>query len=237
MDLRTEIALAQSEGYDRDALYAALLASTLYVRTPTSTFGVSQPDTGRLALPAFLEEAEAISFWAVATPEQQPTIVSMGFPAIAEAGRSVGALVIDPMAGGLLLDRAELTHLAAGEMPGAFTAWLRSLDRLARQSSEVITQLRGSHVHVITGRGADGEQRVYLLEKSEDGTQAVACFSSPATLAQFADVRRLFEGHHDYAVGLVTGAQVMRMASGLGAYILIDPESPWETQVEPTLPS
>jgi hypothetical protein len=161
-------------------------------------------------------------------------IAAVPFAALAAAARPVGSVVLDPAGDGVLLDRAELAQLAVGEIPGEFTAWLREMGRLARTATDTLGRLRRAQVHVITG-GQGDEQRLYLLEKSEDGTMAVPCFSAAATLAQFAEVRGLFGGHHDYAIALVSGEHCLRVAAGLGAYVLLDPESPWETQLEPSL--
>lgn len=238
MDLRAELqAAAQRAGGDSRPLYAALLASQLYVRTPLERqYVVSQPETGRRALPAFLTAEEGRAFWQQVAPGQAVELAFVDFPVLAAEARRVGGLLVDPAGTGLLLDRSELTLLAAGEIPGEFASWLQGWGRLSHQPAEVLARLRRSHVHVLTSRAAgESEPRIYLLEKSEDGTLAVPCFSSPETLAQFAQVRRLSEGGSGYAVALVEGEYCLRAASGLGAYLLVDPESPWEVQLEPTL--
>jgi hypothetical protein len=218
-------------------LYAALLASRLYVRAPLERlYAVTQPDNGRRALPAFLSEAEGRAFWGQVAPGHPVALAAVDFPQLAAEARKAGALLVDPAGAGLLLDRAELTLLAVGEIPGEFAAWLRGWGRLNHRPAEVLARLRRTYVHVLTGRARGQESpRIYLLEKSEDGTLAVPCFSSPETLAQFAQVRRFFEGDSGYAVALVDGEYCLRAASGLGAYVLVDPESPWEVQLEPAL--
>lgn len=238
MDLRAELeALAQHPGRDRRQCYAALLGSSVYVRAPGPRLHlVTNPETGRRAVPAFLSTDEARAFWAQVTPGAPVALEEITFVALAGQARELGDVVIDPAEVNLVLTRAEVMQLAAGEIPGEFAAWMRQLDRLGRRPEEVMSRLRRAYVHVITGKGSGDEQRLYLLEKSEDGTLAVPCFTSRETLTQFAEVRRLFEGYHDHAVALVEGAHCLRVASGMGAYILVDPESPWETQVEPSLP-
>lgn len=240
LDLRAELqAAAQPPGGDSRRLYAALLASQLYVRAPLARrYAVSQPDTGRRALPAFLTAGEGASFWSQVAPGQPVALEPVDFPALAAEARQVGGLLVDPAGFALLLDRSELMQLAAGEIPGEFAAWLRGWGRLKQQPAEVLSRLRRTYVHVLTGRArgeGDSAPRIYLLEKSEDGTVAVPCFTTPETLAQFAQVRRLFEGDAGYAVALVDGEYVLRAANGLGAYLLIDPESPWETQLAPMM--
>lgn len=237
MDLRAELtAVAQDPERSRRTAYAELLTVTLHVRGPQLLrYAVTDPGTGRRALPAFLNKEDAGRFWALAAPGAVVTLEAIGLRALAGEARQVGALVIDPAEINLVLDRAELLPLSAGQIPGRFAVWLQELGRLGRSAAEVIAQLRHAHVHVITGKAPDGDSQFYLLEKSEDGTQAVPCFSSVQSLTQFAEVRRLFEGHHDYAVALVDGAYCLQAAAGMGAYVLIDPESPWETQLEPTL--
>ena len=215
----------------------ALLASQVFVRAPMERlFAVTQPDSGRRAVPAFRAEADGQAFWSRVAPGQPLELVAVDLPLLAAEAKRVGGLLVDPDGEALLLDRADLTMLAAGEVPGEFAAWLRGWGRLVHQPGEVLARLRRTHVHVITGRGpGDEAPRIYLLEKSEDGTLAVPCFSSPETLAQFAQVRRLFEGQGGYAVALVDGPYCLRAAAGLGAYVIVDPESPWEIQLEPTL--
>lgn len=221
---------------ERRPLYTALLAATVFVRAPLAAgYALTRPDTGQRAVPAFLSADEARSFWLQVAPGHAIEVEAVPFVDMAAQSRKVGGAVLDPGGAGLLLDRAEVTQLASAEVPGDLSVWLSDLGRLGRRPAEVMERLKRAHVHVITGRGPNQESRLYLLEKSDDGTLAVACFSSPETLAQFAEVRRLFEGHHDYAVALVDGEYCLRAAAGLGAYILIDPESPWETQLEPTL--
>jgi hypothetical protein len=237
MDLRAELAaVAQDPERSRRTAYAELLIATLHVRGPQPLhYAVTDPGTGRRALPAFLTAEEASRFWATAAPGAVVNLEAIGLSALAGEARQVGALVIDPMGINLVLDRSELMPLALGQIPGQFAVWLQELGRLGRSDTEVIAQLRHAHVHVITGKTSGGDPQFYLLEKSEDGTQAVPCFSSVQSLTQFAEVRRLFEGHHDYAVALVDGAYCLQAAAGMGAYVLIDPESPWEKQLEPTL--
>jgi hypothetical protein len=206
------------------------------VRAPVDRYALTQPDTGLRAVPAFVTATGAEEFWAEAAPGRPVTgIAAMPFVALAAAARMVGSVVLEPAGDGVLLDRADLAQLALGELPGEFAAWLREMGRLGRTATESLSRLRRTQVHVITGKGAGDEQRLYLLEKSEDGTIAVPCFSAAETLAQFAQVRGLFDGHHDYAVAMVSGEHCLRVAAGLGAYVLVDPESPWETQLEPTL--
>lgn len=238
MDLRAHLqAAARHTGGDSRPLYASLLASRLFIRAPLERlYAVTQPDTGRRALPAFVADEEAQAFWQQAAPGQPIETAAVDFPALAGEARKVGGLLVDPAGIGMLLDRAELTLLAKGEIPGEFAAWLRGWGRLNHQPADVLARLRRTCVHVITGRNqGESAPRIYLLEKSEDGTMAVPCFTSPETLAQFAQVRRLFEGTTSYAVALVDGEYCLRAASGLGAYVLVDPESPWEVQLEPTL--
>ncbi len=237
MDLRAELdAVAQEPERDRRALYRALLTAQLYVRAPAAAmYAVAQPETGLRSVPAFLTADEAIWFWSMVIKGKDHEAEPTSLRELATGAARVGGLVLDPAGAAVVVDRADLLQLAAGEVPGELTAWLRDLGRLGREPSEIIGRLRRSHVHVITGKGPDQEPRLYLLERSEDGTLAVPCFSSRETLLQFVQVRRLFEGHHDDAVSLVDGAYCLRAASGMGAYVLIDPESPWETQLEPTL--
>jgi hypothetical protein len=234
MELRGLLKAAAEPGRDRRQVYAALLAADLYVRAPARTpLAVLQPDTGRRAVPAFLQQDEAERFWAQATAEPIP-VERAPLVELARAALPVGSLVIDPGGIDFLLNRAELMHLSRAEIPGEFAAYLRDLGRLSRRPAEVAGRLRRTLVHVIAGPGPDGQPRLYLLEKSDDGTLAVPCFSSAESLAQFAEVRRLFEGHHNLSVAMVEGGHVLQVASGMGAYVLIDPESPWETQLEPT---
>jgi hypothetical protein len=226
MDLREALVAGGEE------LYRQLLAATVWVRRPGEAgyHTVSRPDTGLRAVPAFVTEEEARAGWGA---EAEP----MAFVALAAAvARPVGAVVLDPLGSGVVLGRSELTFLANAEMPGAFSAWLREPGRLGRAPSAVVARLRRTHVHVITSRGGEGaEPQLFLLEKSQDGTLAVPCFAAPESLAQFAEVRRLPGDGTDRAIGLLPGEQVLRVAAAMGAYVLIDPESPWETQVEPTL--
>lgn len=238
MDLRAALQAAGSEsGGEKRPLYAALLASRLFVRAPLERrYAVTQPQTGQRAVPAFLTAGEGEAFWHQVAPGLPVDLVEVDFPALAAEARQVGGLLVDPGETALLLDRGELTLLAAGEIPGEFAAWLRGWGRLGHEPTEVLSRLRRTYVHVITGRDRGEESpRIYLLEKSEDGTMAVPCFSSAETLAQFGQVRRLFEGDASYAVALVDGEYCLRVAAGLGAYLLVDPESPWEVQIEPTL--
>jgi hypothetical protein len=237
MDLQAEVAaVAADPERSRQPLYRLLLAATVHVREPVDRYALTQPDTGVRAVPAFATAAEAESFWAQAVPGRPVQgIAAVSFIALAAAARPVGGVVLDPAGDGVLLDRAELAQLAVGEIPGEFAAWLREMGRLARTATDTLGRLRRAQVHVITGKGQGDEQRLYLLEKSEDATMAVPCFSDAASLAQFAQVRGLFEGHHDYAIALVSGEHCLRVAAGLGAYVLVDPESPWETQLEPSL--
>lgn|GEM_PF-3933994 len=237
MSLRAELRLVgQGEAGDRRKLYGELLAATLYVRAPLERrWVVTQPGSDRRALPVFLTPEEGEAYWSALRPGELVRMAALPFMALAEEGRQVGGLLVDPEGASLLLERSELTHLAAGEIPGEFTAWLRGWGRLQDRTPEVMARLRRGHVYVISGRNGEG-QRLYLLERSDDGSMAVPCFSSAETLAQFAEVRRLFaEGGRGYAVALVEGEYCLRAASGLGAYLLLDPESPWELQIEPTL--
>lgn len=237
MDLRTLLARAVADsGRDRRSLYEALLASTLWARGPEiGRWLVSNPENGQRALPLFLTEADADGFWAQAAPGSDGHAESTTLKEAAAAARRAGALVIDPMDAGFMIERVDLVPLAAGEVPGAFAAWLQEPDRLQRQPEDVSAGLGQAHLFVLAGRSeGEGEApRLYLLTKSEDGTVAVPCFSSPATLSQFADVRRLDPLGEGYAVALYPGAECLRIAAGLGAYLIVDPESPWETQIEP----
>lgn len=239
MELRALLeAAAEDPAGDRQSLYAALLASPLHVRVPAATpFTVTNPQTGQSAVPAFLTAMEAEAFWREAVPGSNIAVEAISLQRLAGAVLTKGGLVIDPTGASLLIGRAELITLAAGEVPGEFAAWMREPARLGRQPAEVSERLRRSQVHVLVGKGEVGEApRLYLLEKSEDGTLAVPCFSSPETLAQFAQVRRLFDGGETgYAAGIVSGDHCLQVAAGLGAYVLIDPEAPWETQLEPPL--
>jgi hypothetical protein len=237
MDLREELAAAAEDAArPRQPLYRALLAAEVWAAGPgVDAYALTQPETGRRAVPAFLTEEAARTFWAGAAPGRAVPLAQMRFAELAANARTVGAVVLDPAGAGVLLDRAELAQLAAEEVPGEFGDWLRAPDRLGRASAEVLARLRRAHVQVITGKAGDEEQRLYMLEKSEDGTLAVACFSSPETLAQFAEIRRLSQKDAGYGVALVTGEHCTRVAAGMGAYVLLDPESPWETQLEPTL--
>jgi hypothetical protein len=236
MDLRAELAQV-AEGRERRTLYPALLAATVYVRQPAhAPAALTRPDTGERAVPAFVTAADAARFWAEVSGGRPVAVEPVAFAALAAAARGVGRVVLDPAGAGVVLDRAELGALAVGEVPGELTDWLRQVGRLGRSSAEVTARLRKVHVHVLTTRNEPGQEpRLYLLEKSEDGTLAVPCFSSAQTLAQFAQVRRLAEQGGQQAVALVTGEHCLRVAAGMGAYVLFDPESPWETQIEPPL--
>lgn len=237
MDLRALLAAAADEGADRRTAFRHLLDSVLWVRRPAEgLLAVTSPETGQRAIPAFLAEQDARRFWQSLGAAPDMIAEPIAFRELAGAARGVGAVVLDPEGAGLLVTRSELLPLAAGTVPGEFGAWLSELGRLGRSPGEVEARLRRNHVHVIASKGAQGsEPRLYLLEKSQDGTMAVPCFSTAATLAQFVQVRRLFEGEHGYAVAMLTGEQCLSIASALGAYVLIDPESPWETQLEPKL--
>lgn len=237
MDLRAELARAAESG-NRRPLYPALLAATVYVRQPAGEPALlTRPDTGERALPAFVTAEDAAAFWAQATGGRTAAVEAAPFVAVAAAARGAGhAVVVDPAGAGLVLDRAELGALAAGELPGEFAAWLQQMGRMGRSSAEVTAHLRKVHVHVLTSRPEPGQApRLYLLEKSQDGALAVPCFSSAQSLAQFVQVRRLAEQGGGQVVALVSGEYCLQVAVGLGAYVLIDPESPWETQVEPSL--
>lgn len=236
MDIRAELAAAGESELERRGLYAALPMADLYVRMPLGEqWPLTRPNGDGRALAAFLSAAQAEQFWQTAAPGPAVIVEKVPFSRLAEAARPVGGLLVDPPGAALLLDRAELTQLAAGQIPGDLTAWLQGVDRVARQPSEILARVRRAYLHVLTGQGVGAAPRVYLLEKSEDGTQAVACFSSAATLAQFAAVRRLLQGEQPYSAALVEGEFCLRAAAGLGAYLLVDPESPWETQLEPQL--
>lgn len=229
MELRNELTAAAAEpGHDRRRLYGLLLDRKVFVRGPQpGAWAVTGPHSTDRALPVFLEEAGARSFWGAAAE-----VISMPFGLAAAEAARVGSLVIEPAGAGLLVERVDLRQLAAGETPGEFAAWMRDPARVGRPSAEVTERFRHAFVHVLVARA---EQRLYLLSKSEDGTLAVPCFSAPERLAQFAQVRRLFDGGQNYAVALYRGEECLRVASGLGAYLLIDPESPWETQLDPIL--
>jgi hypothetical protein len=237
MDLRALLAAGVQEGADRRPVFRQLLDTRLWVRRPAEgLLAVTSPETGQRAIPAFLTEREAVHFWQRAAGARKVVAESIAFSDLVAAALGVGAVVIDPEGAALLLTRSDLLPLAAGVVPGEFSTWLREVGRLGRDPREVSARLRASYVHVITSKGAPGaEPRLYLLEKSQDGTLAVPCFASPDTLAQFGKVRGLFAGEHGYAVGMLPGEQCLRVAAGLGAYVLVDPESPWETQIEPTL--
>lgn len=235
MDLRTALHHVSQDGTEqgRRQLYHALLGAELVVRGPDpERWAVSRPDGGRRAVPAFLTEAEARAFWERATPGQPIALEWRPFLGLASEAR---AIVLDPLAAGVLLDRSELKQLAAGEIPGDFAAWMRDFARLQRLPAEVAARLKQAHLHVLTGPGPEGRPQLYLLSKSDDGTTALPCFSSAETLAQFADVRRLREGETRYGAALYSGSDCLRIAAGLGAYVLVDPESPWETQIDPPL--
>ncbi len=213
-----------------------LLGATLYMRGPElRAWAVSHPESGRRALAAFLTAGAAAAFWTQATPGRPAEIVGVSMPDLAAEAAAVGSLVVDPLGTGLVLERADLMLLARGEVPGEFSAWLRDLGRLGRQPAEVKARLRGAHVHVITGKAEQNEYRLYLLGKSDDGSLAVPCFSAAETLAQFVEVRRLREEGRPIGVAVYAGAEVLRIAAGMGAVVLIDPESPWETHLEPDL--
>lgn len=235
MELAAVLAAADPDSRaDRSRVYAALLTAEVYVRAPADrTPAVTRPDTGQQAVPCFVSPEDAVAFWRQTAPGRPAPVAAVAFGALAGQALAVGAVVLDPLGAGLMIERADLVPLAAGEIPGAFAVYLQELSRLGREPREVLSRLRQAHVHVLTGQDPQGGQRLHLLEKSEDGTIAVPCFSAPETLAQFGEVRRL--AGDQYGVALYSGAEVIRIAAGLGAYILVDPESPWETQLEPSL--
>jgi hypothetical protein len=233
VDLRGELTRALTAG-DRRSLYTTLLAANVHVAQDPGLppLALTQRETGQRAVPAFLTLADAQAFWAGAAPGRTITVRQAPFVEVATAA---GGMLVDPADLAIELNRTELTYLSIGELPGEFAQWLQELGRLSRSTAEIARRLRQTYVYAMTGRGPTGENRLYLLEKSEDGTMAVACFSSPESLAQFADVRRLPDSG-EYQVAFLPGDKVLQTAGGLGAYVLIDPESPWETQLEPTLP-
>lgn len=243
MDLTRELALA-AEDPDRDrlALFRALLQAGLLLRGPDpAQWALQNPESGERGLPAFLTRGEAERFWGRLTPDSKVELLELSAPAAAAAALVAGNLILEPEGPAVALRRAELRQLAAGEAPGEFSAWLRQWGRLERTPAEVVSRLRRAHVYVLTGQAPDGAERIYLLEKSEDGSQAVPCFSDLGTLTQFAQIRRIATeagagaGAGAYRVALYPGHQSLRVAAGLGAYVLIDPESPWETQIDPPL--
>lgn len=237
MDLRAELrAAADDPQHDRRRLYRLLAQSTLHVRTPMNRWVVTNPETGGRAVPVFLSSEEATRFWSLIGPEGTISVGAVSLPEVAEQAVGIGAVVVEPGDAGVVIDRGALKQLAAGEIPGEFAAWMRDLGQLGRHPDEVLARLKRTHVFVLTGRAEGEDQRLYLLTKSEDGTTAVPCFSGRETIAQFSQVRRLFEGTQAYGVALYRGDECLRVAASLGAYVLIDPESPWETQLEPPLP-
>lgn len=242
-DLTRELArLAEEPDRDHLALYRAVLKVRLALRGPDpAQWTLQNAETGQRALPAFLSRAEAERFWDALTPGSPVELIELAGPAAAAAALPVGNLVLQPQGPAVMVGRAELMQLAEGEAPGDFSAWIRQWSRLERTPAEVLSRLRRAHLYVLTGQAADGAARLYLLEKSDDGTQALPCFSDPGTLAQFAQVRRIATesgvgtGSGAYRVALYQGRECLRVAAGLGAFLLIDPESPWETQVDPPL--
>lgn len=239
-ELTREVArLAEEPGGDRLALYRALVQGRLVLRGPDpARWTLQNPETGQRGLAAFLSRDEAERFWGSLTPGTSVELVELAGPGAASAALTVGNLVIQPHGPAITAGRAELRQLAEGEAPGDFAAWIRQWGRLERTPAEVVSRFRRAHVYVLSGQAADGAARLYLLEKSDDGTQAVPCFSDPGTLAQFAQVRRIATegtGAGAYRVALYHGRECLRVAAGLGAFVLIDPESPWETQIDPPL--
>lgn len=237
MDLNAELqAVMDNPERSRRHLFRALLSAPLYVRGPQiGAWAVVHPGSGQRAVPAFLTAEAAAHFWQQALPDE-PHVQTYPLRDIAQHAVPIGGLVLEPERGGLLLDRADLRQLAVGQVPGEFGAWMRDMGRLGSLPEEVMAELRRSLVHVITGPDESGAQRVYLLAKStDDGTRAVPCFSSPETLAQFAEIRRLFTDDQRYAVAMQSGEECIRTAVEIGASLIIDPESAWETTLEPTL--
>jgi hypothetical protein len=237
MNLRAFLTEAAHPDGDRAPLYGELFQCQVYVRVPDlSRWTLERPDDGVRALAAFLSAAEATDFWQRVAPGQVVQVAPIAFVKLAAEAARTGSLVLDPGGVGLVLSKGELSLLAVGEIPGELAQWLRQPERLGRTAGEVLSRVRRAHLFTLVGQAPGGEQRLYLLEKSEDATLAVPCFSSLDALAQFASVRRLFEGEQVYATALLPGERCVRTASGLGAYLLIDPESPWEEQLEPGLP-
>lgn len=238
MDIDAEIQDAlENPDKNRRWLYKALLSTPIHVRGPApAAWAVTRPDTGEKAVPAFLSTDAAARFWSAISHHPPVQIHQVAFADLAELAAPVGNVVLEPIKGGLVIPRADLRQLAVGQIPGEFAAWLRGLGRLQTLPREMMDQLRQAQVHVITGQDSEGGHRLYLLSKSADGgSQAVACFSSPETLTQFASVRRLFDGTTRYGVALYSGKDCIRIAAEIGASIIIDPESAWETQLEPGL--
>lgn len=237
MDLQAELrAVLENPARNRRTLLRELLTASLYVRGPQGApWAVVQPETDQRALPAFLSAEAARRFW-VQSGVAHPTVETQPITELARLAAQVGGLVLEPEQGGLLLDRSDLRQLAVGQVPGEFSAWMRDVSRLGSLPADVMAELRRAHVYVITGPDETGAQRLYLLAKSsDDGARAVACFSSPEMLAQFAEVRQLFTGNQRYAVALQSGEETIRTAVEIGASLILDPESAWETTLEPTL--
>lgn len=220
----------------RMALMTALLDATLFARIPApASWALTRPGTGQRAVPAFVTKEETEEFWGKIPTGKSLEIAELPFGLLAAEALTVGGLVLDPMGTDITIERGELRLLIHGEIPGAFTDWMQGLDRLGRHSLDVMARLRSSHLYTLAGKDADDRDRLYLLSKSDDGTQAVACFTSSETLAQFAAVRRIGESVQPYGVALYKGEELVQIAQAMGAYLLLDPESPWETQLEPPL--
>jgi hypothetical protein len=230
------LAAANQPETKRMALMTALLESNLFARIPApASWSLTRPGAGQRAVPAFLTYKATEEFWHKVPTGKPLEIAELPFALLAAEALPVGGIVLDPMGADVTIERGELRLLLNHEVPGAFTAWMRGLDRLGRTGLEVMARLRSSHLYTLAGKDADGRQRLYLLSKSEDGTQAVACFTSPETLAQFAAVRRLGESDQGYGVAIYRGEELVQIAQQMGAFLLLDPESPWETQLEPPL--
>jgi len=229
-------AAADQPETQRLSLMAALLGASLFARIPApGSWALSRPGAGQRAVPAFTTHQAAEEFWGKIPTPQPLEIAELPFGLLAAEALAVGGLVLDPLGADVVVERGELRLLLNHEVPGAFTAWMQGLDRLGRASDDVMARLRGSHLYTLAGKDPEDRQRLLLLSKSDDGTQAVACFTSAETLAQFAAVRRLGESDQGYGVAMYQGDELVQIAQQMGAYLLLDPESPWETQLEPPL--
>ncbi len=230
------LAAAEQPETKRMALMAALIDATLYARIPApGSWALTRPGVGQRAVPVFLTQAEADLFWRQIPTGKPLEIAELPFGLLAAEALSVGGLVLDPAGADVLIERGELRLLLNQEIPGQFTAWMQGLDRLGRNEFDVMSRLRRSHLYTLAGKDGDDQLRLYLLSKSEDGSQAIACFTSPATLAQFAAVRQLGESDQGYGVAVYQGEELVQIAQQMGVWLLVDPESPWETQLEPPL--
>jgi hypothetical protein len=221
-------------GGDRRPLYRALLGAQFWLRAPEPVrFALSNGEMRVLAL--FSDEQACLSFWQGIDPGRPVQAVPYPFQEAARLAQQVGGAVIEPghpaAPAGLLIPPVDLALLAAGEVPGELTAWLASSERIGRNPGELVQRLRESLVWGLVGPGPEGEPRLYLLAKSDDGTMAVPVFSGPEALASFREVRRLGD---EFRATLLEGARAVRIAREMGAVLLADPESPWEAEVEPT---